>query len=192
MKRKPISIKKQKYSFGRCEEECVLLRNDLYIWALENIGVLSSHYESAELEADVDALELNDRAADIWKPLLAVARALGGAEAWESLTSLATEIARDSDAAERDRVRGIVRSLRKLVNGNGVAVGITSEFVNQLLLDGLEVADRELHDMLSQWGFSQQSVRLEQGPRRAWELQDARLAEIERENAGSQYSPLKT
>jgi hypothetical protein len=36
--------------------------------------------------------------------------------------------------------------------------------------------------MLTQWGFAQESVRLEQGPRRAWELQDARLAEVEREN----------
>jgi hypothetical protein len=191
MHRKSISIKKQKYSFDRCEQECGGLRDDLYRWALENAAVLAAAYEGAELEAAVDALELNDRAADIWKPQLAVARVIGGPEVWKALTSLAIEMARDSEAAERERVRSIVRSLRKLVNGNGTAVGITSDFVLQLLADGLEVQERDLHDMLTQWGFSQASVRLEQGPRRAWELQDAKLAEIEKQNIGPHCPPIE-
>jgi hypothetical protein len=134
------------------------------------------------MEAAVDVLELNDRAADIWKPLLAVARVLGSAEVWQPLISLAIEMSRDPESEERERVRAIAQLLRKLVNGSGAAVGITSDFVSHLLTHGLEITERDLHDMLSQWGFSQESVRLAQGPRRAWELQDARLAEIEREN----------
>jgi Protein of unknown function (DUF3631) len=114
MHRKPITIKKQKYSFHRCEQECQSLRDDLYRWALENARVLATTYENAELEADVDALELNDRAADIWKPLLAVARVLRSEEAWQQLTSLAVEMHRDPEAAERDRISAMVRSLRKL------------------------------------------------------------------------------
>jgi hypothetical protein len=134
------------------------------------------------LEADVDALELNDRAADIWKPLLAVARVLGSAEVWQQLTTLATEMCRDPEAAERARTNAIAGSLRKLVNGSGAAVGITSDFLAHLCADGLEVQERELHDMLEQSGFSQESKRLDQGPRRAWVLQGTKLAEIEREN----------
>jgi hypothetical protein len=107
---------------------------------------------------------------------------LGLADVWQPLTSLAIEMSRDPEAAEREHVRTIARSLRKLVNGNGAAVGMTSELLSHLLADGLEVEERTLHDMLTQWGFAQESVRLEQGPRRAWELQDARLAEVEREN----------
>ncbi|MGA2415730.1 MAG: DUF3631 domain-containing protein [Candidatus Sulfotelmatobacter sp.] len=182
MHRKPITIKKQKYNFDRCEQECEPLRDDLYRWALENAALLAATYESAEMEAAVDALELNDRAADIWKPLLAVARVLGSAEVWQPLISLAIEMSRDPESEERERVRAIAQLLRKLVNGSGAAVGITSDFVSHLLTHGLEITERDLHDMLSQWGFSQESVRLAQGPRRAWELQDARLAEIEREN----------
>ena len=76
MHRKAITVKKRKYSFDRCETECLPLRDDFYIWALENARILSETYTSCELEAEVDALELNDRAADIWKPLLAVAHVL--------------------------------------------------------------------------------------------------------------------
>jgi hypothetical protein len=151
--------------------------------------VLFATYEGAELETAVDALELNDRASDIWKPLFALVRVLRSNEVWQPLTSLAIEMSRDPEAAERNRVCAIVRSLRKLVNGTGAAVGITSEFVKHLLIDGLKIPERELHGLLSQWGFSQESVRLQLGPRRAWELQDSRLAEIERENNGPQYPP---
>lgn len=192
MHRKPITLKKRKYNYDRCEQECQPLRDDLYRWALENAAVLAATYESAELEAAVDALELNDRAADIWKPLLAVARVMGGAELWQSLTSLAVEMGRDPDAAERDRVRAIAQSLRKLVNGTGAVVGITSEFVVHLRVDGLVIEEHELHDMLVQWGFEQGPVRLDQGPRRAWELEDTKLAEIEMENSGPQYPPVQT
>jgi hypothetical protein len=191
MHRKSIAIKKQKYSFYRCEQECQPLRDDLYRWALENAALLAATYDSAELEAQVDALELNDRAADIWKPLLAIARLMGITEVCQSLTSLAVEMARDSEAAERERVRAIAQSLRKLVNGNGAAVGKTSDFLSHLLTDGLEIPERELHDLLCQWGFSQESKRLDEGPRRAWELQDSKLAEIEAENNGTECPPVK-
>jgi hypothetical protein len=136
-----------------------------------------------EVEYEVDGLELNDRAADIWKPLLAVACVLRSVEAWEALTTLAVEMGRDPEAAERERARKIAQSLRKLVNGNGSIEGMTSDFVQHLQIDELKVAERELHNILTQWGFEQTSVRFQQGPRRAWQLQDSRLAEIEMENA---------
>jgi hypothetical protein len=179
MQRKSPSIKKKRYNFHRCEQECQPLRDEMYRWALENAARLAATYESQKLEVEVNDLELNDRAADIWKPLLAVARVLGNAEVWQALTSLGVVMGRDEETAECDSVRTIARSLRKLVNGNGAAVGMTSDFVKHLRADGVDVSEHDLHSMLTQWGFSQESVRLEQGPRRAWELQDSKLAEIE-------------
>lgn len=160
------------------------LRDDLYRWALENAASLAAIYESAQLEDEVNALELNDRAADICKPLLAVARLVGDEPLWNQLTSLFIDMFRDPEAKERDRACAIVRSLRKRVNGTGATRGITSDFVAHLHADGVEVKELELHNMLTQWGFSQESVRLDGGPRRAWVMRDNRLAEIEEESGG--------
>lgn len=191
MYRKPINIKKKKYNYHRCEEECQPFRDDLYRWSLRNAAAVASTYESNQLEAEVDALELNDRAADIWKPLLAVCRVLGSEEACHALTALAIEMGRDSNAVDRERIRSVAQSLRKLVKRNGVAFGTTSEFVQHLLMDSLEVTEHELHAMLNDLGFSQASVRLEKGPRRAWELQDTKLGEIESENTRQQHPPIR-
>jgi len=122
---------------------------------------------------------LNDRAADIWKPLLAVARQLGSYSALLELACLAFEMGRDREAAERQRVRGLLQSLRKLVNGDGAVVGTTSDLVSHLERDAFRVPDHALHDMLARWGFVQQSVRVQGRPRRAWVLPDAKLKEIE-------------
>jgi hypothetical protein len=184
MHRKPTAIKKRKYNHNVCEQECVSLRDDLYRWALENAASVAATYETTQLEAEVDALELNDRAADIFKPLLAVAHHLGNETLREQLASLAIEMFHDPEAKERNRVCAIVRSLRRCVNGNGAAVGMTSEFILHLCSDGLKIKEQELRDMLTQWGFSQESVRLDGGPRRAWVMQDIRLAEIEVESRG--------
>ncbi|MGO9517238.1 MAG: DUF3631 domain-containing protein [Candidatus Korobacteraceae bacterium] len=182
MKRKDIRVKKKKYDFNSCEKECASVRDDLYIWALQNAAALATIYTGRKLEVDVDRLELNDRAADIWKPLLAIARFLGDEDGWKSLSSLAVEMAHDPDAADRARMGTIAKSLRKLVNGTGCAVGMTTDFLKQLRTDGLEIEQLELHRVLEAWGFSQKNSRLGLAPRRAWELEGARLAEIEKEN----------
>ena len=184
MHRKSTAIKKRKYGHNLCEQECITLRDDLYRWALENAASLAAIYDGAQLEAEVDSLELNDRAADICKPLLAVAHHVGDRELSEQLASLFIEMFRDPEAKERDRAGAILRSLRMRVNGTGDAMGITSDFVTHLLADGVEVKEAELHSMLTQWGFSQKSVRLDDGPRRGWVLQDDRMAEIEEEISG--------
>jgi len=188
MNRKDIRIKKKKYDFNRCDKECASVRDDLYIWALQNAAALATIYSGRKLEVDVDRLELNDRAADIWKPLLAVARFLGNEDGWKSLSSLAVEMAHDPDAADRARMRTIAKSLRKLVNGTGCAVGTTTDFLKQLRTDGLQIEQLELHRVLEAWGFSQKSIRIRLVPRRAWELEDARLAEIEKENRSGYVS----
>jgi hypothetical protein len=108
--------------------------------------------------------------------------------AWTTSDGFEWRMHRDPEEAERDRVRAIAHSLRTLVNGDGVALGMTTDLVKHLLADGLNVGDHELHKMLMEWGFEQAMARLEQGPRRAWSLPDAKLAEIEQE-AGAHYPP---
>ncbi|HKN72843.1 MAG TPA: DUF3631 domain-containing protein [Terriglobales bacterium] len=182
MFRKDIRIKKKKYAFNSADKECAPVRDDLYIWALQNAPALATTYSGRKLDVDVDRLELDDRAADIWKPLLAVARLLGDQDAWDSLSSLAVEMSHDPEAKERARMRAVAQSLRKLVNGTGCAVGMTSHFLKHLASDGLEIEQLELHGLLKAWGFEQKNIRLGLQPRRAWELEGSRLAEIEKEN----------
>ncbi len=189
MHRKSPGVKTAKYSFFRCEKECTPLRENLYIWALQNAAELSRIYESPELEADVAGLRLHDRAADIWQPLLAIARALGADALYQDLASLAVETGRDGDTAEQAHALAIVRALRQKADGNGKVVGMTSELVAHLrscsVFDGDSrpnaVHESSLHELLTQWGFGKKSVRLADGPRRAWELADAELAEWEQE-----------
>jgi hypothetical protein len=183
MRRKPFALKRASYSYPRCDAECKPLRDNLYLWALENAAELTEIYESNEMAATIDALELNDRAADIWKPLLAVSRQLGSSGALRELACLAFEMGRDPDAAERERARALVQSLRKLVDRKGAVTGSTSDLISHLEQDGLRVTDHALHEMLAHWGFSQQSIRLKGEPRRAWVLPDSRLNEIEAESA---------
>ena len=166
MHRKSPRVKTAKYSFFRCEDECSPLREDIYIWALQNAPEVSRIYQSAELKADVDRLSLNDRAADIWQPLLAIARALRCDALWQDLTTLAVEMGGDPEAAELDRNLTIVRALRSRAGSDGKIVATTSDLLMQLGSCGVSVCDsahvgaqrHSLHELLEEWGF-QQKVR---------------------------------
>lgn len=184
MHRKPIKVKKNKYSFHDCETACVYLRGEFYQWALENANGLSQIYNCTAMESLVNSLELNDRASDIWRPLLAVARALGREDVVTSLGTLAIEMHRDPEADDRTRVRQIARSLRTLTAGKGQYIGMTSEICTQLRETGEGLPEANVSDFLSQWAFGQKNVRHgSESPRRRWVLEDARLAEIEAANA---------
>ena len=58
---------------ARCEAMCESPRERLYLTALALAPRIADCYESMELGQLVDGLGLNDRASDIWKPLLAIA-----------------------------------------------------------------------------------------------------------------------
>lgn len=69
------------------------VRDDAYRWALRNADRVSSVYLSQRSEEECDALALNDRAADIWRPILALASALGVPRGeLEDLKTLAREM----------------------------------------------------------------------------------------------------
>ena len=193
MKRKSVKLKKRKYEFFRCEAECRDVRDDLYVWALQNAAIVTTLYECKDLETDLDSLQLNDRAADIWKPVFALARAIDPTDKsamWVELTSLAVKMGQDEEVAEEARKLAIVQALRNQADGDGKVVGMTSDLLTHLQTCGIfkpdsklafvkTLQESELNNLLTGWGFEQKSIRLPNGPRRAWELKDKQLADLE-------------
>ena len=135
---------------------------------------------ASALEKTVDGLRLNDRAADIWRPILAVAEVVGiPPNDLSDLTTLAREMGGDPDALDDAHRLAVVRVLRRLAT-TGRAVGTTTDLCEMLRLAGVEGVN--VHELLSEWGFTQRSVRIHgRGPRRAWDLADHTLAVVERE-----------
>ena len=94
-KYKPSSSGEKKYNSCKCEEECKPVRDDLYIWALQNAEMVSLFYELNPFEKELAKLDLCGRAVDIWKPLFAVLFVLGfdpESVEWSNLSSLAVEM----------------------------------------------------------------------------------------------------
>lgn len=191
MHRKPFSVKTKRYSYFTAEKELSGLRQRFYVLALREARQIWKTYESRALDQDIERLCLNDRAADIWRPLFAIARTLGAKSGEEALVSLSVEMGVDPEAVEERRKLAIIVALRGKVNGDGDVVGMTSELVAHLGGEGIEITENDLHGLLNQFVFDQKSVRLPMGPRRAWRLSDARLREIERELSPAQQGSQK-
>lgn len=183
MHRKPRSIKKKKYNFEKCDTECRLIRERVYVWALQNAATVADSYADTDLETEVDTLGLNDRAADIWQPLFATLRALGASNHLAELKELAREMAIDPEVAEDEKKLKIVRVLRSLPNPKGTLVATTTMLLKRLAARGVKIGSpKQLHKILDSWGFKQKSVRTSGAtPCRAWKIDVSRLEEIEQE-----------
>jgi hypothetical protein len=184
MRRKRTSLRLPPFDEA-CRGTAAALRERLYMLALSKAQSVADAYQSPELTRMVDSIGLNDRAADIWKPLFAVTVALKDDNLTEQLRGLAIDMSADPDRLEEIRQLGIVRDLRTIVGEGGAQRGTTQDFVRSLnLVVGRDCAD--LHALLTRWGFQQRSARLAayETPRDAWELTDERLAEIEAQLAG--------
>ena len=98
----------------------------------------------------------------------------------------------DPEALEDEKRVAVVKALRGTSKA-GMVVGTTLDLSETLRQ--AEIESVNLHESLTEWGFTQKSVRLPGiGSRRAWELSDVRLASIERELAegckdGTPYTP---
>ncbi len=184
MHRKPSDMKKAKYNWHLCEKECQPVRDDTYMWALRNAERVSSTYLNKQLEQNIDDLGLTDRAADIWCPLFALASVLGiPASEVEQVKTLAREMGGDTETVADAERLSVIQALRGMAN-RGQVVGTTTDLAEGLRDVGVVGVNVQEH--LTEWGFLQKSVRLPaRGPRRAWELDDRRLAKIERELADS-------
>jgi hypothetical protein len=180
MKRKDIGTLKP-YHSDRCAQECAPLREESYAWALQNADALATFYESDELDRRVRHLALSDRAADIWKPLLAIA-AIAGADRdqIEALEGLAVKMNADPEAAQNTRRIALVRALRKHTGDEECAL-MTNQIVELLKHEGVPVTDSEVSSQLRAWQIEQKSVRLgaEAAPRRCWILNASVLGNIE-------------
>ena len=193
MHQKPYWIKKKAYKHFRCEKECLPIREALYTFAFQNAKAISLVYDSDELERQISQLQLNDRAADIWKPLFTILTILGFTEdsdGWTDMASLAREMHSDPEIAEVKRQLAIVRALKKRANGDEKVVGMTTELVDYLAEQGIQVHRPQA--LFKEWSFNQKSIRLNgEGPRRAWEIPVQALHEIE-EQLVACLSPSKT
>jgi hypothetical protein len=180
MVRKSTRLRTATYDHARADAECQPLRERLYIAALTHARVVADAYDADDLAAAIHALGIDDRAADIWRPLLAITRAFGESHMTETLMSLAPEMSPDPDRQEEKRQLTILSALRTFVGVGGVYKGTT-----QQIIDGLEaitdVDCSDLHGLLEAWGFNERSCRLQgvDTPRKAWEIQDAALSAVE-------------
>ena len=178
MTRKRTRVRTKPYD-GRCEKACDPIRENLYLFSLANATQISDIYESRDLQDYVDALGLNDRAADIWKPLLAVTKVMDG-PGIDALANLAVEMSPNLDRQEELRQLRIASALRTLAGPGGTLTGTTQQVIERLLtVTQVDVPD--LHSVLSEWGVQEKSIRLPavDTPRKAWEVTDAELASIE-------------
>ena len=178
--------KKESYSYFKCEEKCKCLREDLYLWALQNAENVVDLYESNELEGEIEHMQLNDRAADIWRPIFSVLRGLGfeaGSPEWEALSNLARRMHLDPEIEEAERQLQILQALQRRSNADGNVVGITTDLLEYLQEQEITTNQKEFNQLMEEWGFAQKSIRLPgiKHPRRAWELSVEILAEIERQ-----------
>ena len=183
MRRKKCRVKKRKYDHDQAEMESRPLRQRMYLWGLENAPAVARVYRSAELEAEVDGLQLNDRAADIWKPIFAVLRTMGADGDIRQLKALAREMASDPEAREDLRKLTIIQTLKQHANGTGALIAMTSQLEEWLKGNDVKMKSaHELYALLMAWGFTQESARIAGPfPRRSWKIEISRLQEIEAE-----------
>lgn len=186
MSRKPLSVKKKRYNYFQFEKECRSIRDDLYMWALQNASQLATAYDGQELETEVDRLQLNDRATDIWRSIFAVLWTLGfGPETqeWEDLSTFAQDMHHAPEVAEAHRQIVVLQALRER-NGSEEAVrGTTTDLVNYLRSRDLQMDHTDFNELMNEWEFEQRTARLDEyeTPRRAWVLDVERLSGIEKE-----------
>jgi hypothetical protein len=188
MSRKQVAVKTRAYKQAQCEQTCEPIRNDLYVWALQQAPRVDGEYGSVTLEGQVDRLGLHDRAADIWKPLFALARALMLPPAVvERLSTLAKEIGGGDEAAEDAQKLLIVRALLYQAEEEAPLRGMTSDILAIINARGVSVKHDALTALLSSWGFVQSNQRLpgKSDPRRAWTINAARLRALEQELTGA-------
>ena len=172
MQRKPTKVKTRRYDTNKCETECAAIREDAYVWALHNAGALSCMYEGVALDNRMSRLALNDRAADIWRPLFAIA-AFGKLERGivGGLETLAQESAGDPETAEDLRRLTIATALMKLANAqDDKRIVATPTKLTELLNAAGVIQTDDMHALLTEWGFEQKSARNGDDVRRSWVL----------------------
>jgi len=178
-KRKPLKVKKAKYNYFQCEKKSRPVRDDCYLWTLQNAERVAEIYGSKELKKSMEQMGLNDRAFDIWMPLFAVLEALGfnkDSKEWKELSSLAIEMHRDPEIAEAEKQLEIIEVLRTGMNGGDELVENTTNLVKLL-----GITEREVRGLMEQWGLEQKNAWIDGGSLRAWKIPLKTLDKAEKE-----------
>ena len=188
MARKGRRVRKANYDFDACEKECTPIRDDCYTWALQNAVRLANTYESAALERQMERIALNDRAANIWKPLFAIASLAGlDHETVTGLEQLAQEMGGDPEAAEDARRVQVATYLSEQAGfqPDETLLAMSSELITLLSFGQIDLKPSELPALLTEWGFEQRSVRRDgKEPRYMWCLSASDLNRVADEIRG--------
>jgi len=179
MKRKLLKVKKAKYNYFQCEKKCRPLRDDCYLWALQNAKRVAEIHGSKELQKSMEQMGLNDRAFDIWMPLFAVLEALGfnkDSKEWKGLSSLAIEMHRDPEIAEAEKQLEIITVLRNGMNGGDQLVGNTTTLVGLL-----GITEGEVRSLMKQLGVKKESAWKDGGSLKCWRIPLKTLDKAEKE-----------
>ena len=179
MKRKPLRIKKHKYQYFECEKKCKPLRDDCYLWALQNAKRVAEIYGSTELEESMEKLGLNDRAFDIWMPLFAVMLGLGfdqDSEEWKDLSALAIKMHRDPEFAEAQEQLRLIKVLRTGMDGCDEFAANTTTLAKLL-----GIPEGEVRSLMKQWGIEKKSTYLNKVSVKAWKIPLKTLDKAEKE-----------
>ena len=97
---------------------------------------------------------------------------------------------RDPEVIEMERQILILQALQQRVNSNGTVTGITTELMAYLQEQGIKTNQSDFNNLMKDWGFEQRKIRLNGKPRRAWELSELRLRELEQQLTESTPIPL--
>ena len=106
MARKRKGEQVNRFNLKKCESSLTVLRDDLHLWALRNATKVAVEYETINSNASLEGLD--DRAKDIWEPLLAIGAVVDkekteGDEVLPVLTALAQNMGegrKDKEASE--------------------------------------------------------------------------------------------
>jgi len=178
-RRKPLKVRKAKYNYFQCERKCRTLRDNCYLWALQNAERVAEIYGSKELQKSMEQMGLNDRAFDIWMPLFAVLEALGfnkDSKEWKGLSSLAIEKHRDPEIAEAEKQLEIIKVLRKGMNGGDELVENTTALAGLL-----GITEGEIRSLMKQLGVKKESAWKDGGSLKCWKIPLKTLDKAEKE-----------
>ncbi|MGE0821581.1 MAG: DUF3631 domain-containing protein [Candidatus Binatia bacterium] len=194
MQRKLAREKTERFSPSRIENEAQVLRDRCYIYALTHAADLAAVYDEADKFSALDALD--DRARDLWEPLVSIV-ALADVERndeQQTLTAELTALARDlsevrDGAAEDSTAVQVVKALQAIVTQkrqdvlfqNAEAVTLTPTDLSSLLKEKLnweKLSTRTLASLLNPLGFYSKNTRIKDKVTLAYHLSEETLTEL--------------
>ena len=192
MARKLKHEKVERFSPSRLEQEAQSLRDQLYIWALTHAADLAEVYAQDAFPA---LRELDDRARDLWEPLLSIAL-LADVEAEEtgettdfaaSLTRLARDLSGVRDETETTTVT-LIEALSAITSEERREEFQPAELLRLLQARGFDWlrSTKALASLLNPLGFFKKSSRRGQKVMKAYAISPDVLADLRQRYGGAE------